>query len=439
MSDRKPTPMRIVFFTHYFPPEGNAPASRTYEHCQRWVKKGVDVTVITCAPNVPNGVVYEGYKNRLWPQRETVDGIRVIRVWTKIAANAGGLPRILNYVSYMMSAVFAFLFFCRRPNLIIATSPQFFCGWAGTLASILKWCPFVLEIRDIWPESIIAVGAMKEGFLTRCLERLEKWMYRSATHIVAVGNGYKQAILKRVPKLTNISVITNGVDLEMFAPLEPDDKFLEKWDLKGRFVCSYVGTIGMAHGLEVVLEAAKVLKARRRTDIKYCLVGDGANREKLEQKSREANLEDLVVFTGRLPKQEMATVLASSNALLIHLKPCDLFTTVIPSKMFEAMAMGRPIIMGVDGEARDIVVASKSGVAMAPGNEQDLVDAVCRLADDPQYTQQLSEAGRPFVAANYTRDLLANRFLNIMYDISNRRPVSELESLKPSEAERTSA
>ncbi len=261
---------------------------------------------------MPNGVVYEGYKNRLWPQREMIGEIKVIRVWTWIAANAGGLRRILNYVSYLISAILAFLFFCKRPNLIIATSPQFFCGWAGTISSILKWCPFVLEIRDIWPESIVAVGAMRKGIVTRSLELLEKWMYCSATHIVAVGQGYKQAILKRAPHLQNISIITNGVDLEQFSPQPVDPEFVKKWGLEDCFVCSYVGTIGLAHGLDVVIGAAEILKLQGRKDIKFCLVGDGANRSELESRSKRMNLLDLVVFTGRLPKEQMASVLASS-------------------------------------------------------------------------------------------------------------------------------
>ncbi len=406
--------MQIVFFSHYFPPEGNAPASRTYEHSLRWVKQGVDVTVITSAPNVPDGVVYDGYKNRLWPQRETVDGINVIRVWTYIAANAGGMKRILNYVSYLVSSVLVFLFFCKRPNLVVATSPQFFCGWAGACASWLKWCPFLLEIRDIWPESIIAVGAMKEGFLTRCLERMEKRLYRSATHIVTVGNGYKQAILKRTPNLQNISVITNGVDLENFSPMPPDEDFRNRWNWNEKFVCAYVGTIGMAHGLEVVLDAAEKLKQRGRQDICFCLVGDGARRKALEEQTLHRKLDSHVVFTGRLPKSEMGTVLASSQALLIHLKPCDLFTSVIPSKMFETMAMERPIILGVAGEAREIVTASGSGINMDPGNADQLVEAVCRLADDSEFTASLASQGRSFVSKHYTRDVLADRFLEVM-------------------------
>ena len=427
--------MDIVFFTHYFAPEGNAPANRTYDHCVRWAKEGANVTVITCAPNVPSGVVYEGYRNRFWPQRETIDGIEVIRVWTFIAPNSGGLRRILNYLTYLISAVFAYVFFCRRPNLVVATSPQFFCGWAGTIASILKWTPFVLEIRDIWPESIIAVGAMRRGLTTSLLEVLEKWMYLSATRIVTVGQGYKDAVLRRVPKLKNVSVITNGVDFNRFIPQPANQEFLERWNLQGKFVCSYVGTIGMAHGLEVVLQAAEILREKGREDIKFCLVGDGANRKKLEQQAEKLGVQNMVEFTGRLDKEQMSPVLASSNATLIHLRQCELFTTVIPSKVFESMAMARPIIMGVDGEAREIVNASESGLDMRPGNPHDLVKCVCELADNPQLTEQLSRQGRIYVAENFTRDILAARYLSLLAKIVNREVVDEKRVPVGSESE----
>ncbi len=416
--------MRIVFFTHYFPPEGNAPASRTYDHCVRWIAQGAEVTVITCVPNVPNGIVYDGYKNKFWPQVEMVDGIRVIRVKTYIAANSRALFRILNYASYLVSAVFAYLLKCKRPDLVIATSPQFFCGWAGTIASILKWTPFVLEVRDIWPESIIAVGAMRKGISSRFLEVLEKMMYQSATHIVAVGKGYKDAILKRVPNAQNISIVTNGVDIKKFNPRAPDQSFLEQWNLQDKFVCAYVGTIGMAHGLNVVIEAANILKQQGRTDIKFCLVGAGANLRDLQTQVTSLELDDFIVFTGRLAKDEMGTVLASSSALLIHLRKCELFTTVIPSKMFEAMAMCRPIIMGVDGEAREIVRSSGAGIDLEPGDSKGLVESVCKLADDPELAERLGKSGRPFVSTNYTRDRLARDYFEILEAVADHRPVS---------------
>ena len=379
--------------------------------------------MITCAPNVPNGIVYPGYKNRVWPQRENVDGVDVIRVWTYVAANAKAGKRILNFLSYMMSATLAFLFFCRRPQLVIATSPQFFCGWAGVIASWMKWCPFLLEIRDIWPESITTVGAMKKGLATRGLEVLERWMYRSATHIVAVGEGYKQKILEKANVADRVSVVTNGVDLDLFRPLPKSEEFLSKWNLNGRFVCAYVGTIGMAHGLDVVLRAARRLTSLGRMDIVFLMVGDGAERANLERRSRELGVESGVLFTGRLPKEEMDTVLASSDCLLIHLKKSDLFETVIPSKIFESMAMERPLIMGVRGEAAEIVRRSGSGIEMEPDNDQQLCDAVQRLRDDSTFYQSLCLSGRQFVAANYTRDGLADKFLKIIQSVVAQKPV----------------
>lgn len=409
--------MRIVFFTHYFPPEGNAPASRTFDHCLRWVRAGHDVTVITCAPNVPNGVIYDGYRNRLWPQKESMEGIKVIRTWTYVAANAGGAKRILNYVSYMVSAVFTFLFFCQRPKVVIATSPQFFCGWAGVIASYLKWTKFILEIRDIWPESIMTVGAMKKGTVTRALEMMERMMYRSANHIVAVGQGYRDNIVGKANVSNRISVVTNGVDPEQFQPQKKSEPFLVAHGLAGRFVCSYVGTIGMAHGLEVTIRAARILKESGRDDIVFCLVGDGARRDELEQLASDEGVSGLVRFTGRLDKSEMPVVLASSDCLLVHLKKSELFETVIPSKIFETMAMQRPLIMGVRGESAEIVRKSGSGIDMEPDNERELVAAVLKLRDDPDYYESLCAKGREFVIAHYTRDVLAGRFLEIIESV----------------------
>ncbi len=402
--------IRVLFFSHYFPPEGNAPASRTFEHCTRWARAGADVTVVTCAPNCPGGVVYPGYRNRFRSQVEVVHGIRVVRVWTYVAANAGFTRRIANYLSYMFAATLASIGL-PRPDVVVATSPQFFCGWAGVFASRLKRAPLVLEIRDIWPESIAAVGAIRNRWVLRLLERLERWLYLAARHIVAVGEGYRQNIVGKIGLPDRISVITNGVDLEQFAPQEPDGDFRRGLDLEGKFVCSYVGTIGMAHGLEVAVEAAEILARRRRRDIVFCIVGDGASRKSLQQRVRDLGLADNVRFLGRQPKERIPALLASSDACLIHLKKCDLFATVIPSKIFETMAMGRPIIMGVMGEACDIVLEAGAGIRMEPGSAESLVQAVTRLADDPALVTQLGTAARSFVASHYNRDDLARRFL----------------------------
>ncbi len=418
--------MHILFFSHYYPPEVNAPATRTSEHCQRWAAAGHEVTVVTCAPNCPQGVVYPGYRNRLWPQVEQVEGVRVVRVWTFLAANTGNIRRIVNFLSYLVSAVLASLWLA-RPDVIVATSPQFFCGWAGVLASRLRRVPLVLEIRDIWPESIQAVGAMRNGLLLHILERLERWMYLAAEHVVAVGDGYRDRILQRADVSNRISVITNGVDPKRFAPRPADTELLRRWHVEGKFVCSYIGTIGMAHGLEVVLETARLFKAQGRNDIAFCLVGDGSSRERLEAEVRRDGLEELVVFTGLQPKEDIPTILASSDACLVHLKKCDLFETVIPSKIFETMAMGRPIIMGVLGPARDIVLQSGAGMAMEPESATSLVNAVETLADNRLLATCLGRAGRQYVLANFNRDVLAERFLRLLENVAGQTPIRLLQ------------
>ncbi len=407
--------MKILFLSHYFPPEVNAPASRTYDHCKRWVRAGHDVTVITCVPNCPDGIVYEGYKNTFRRQTEYIDGIRVVRVWSYLAPNAGTARRIINYLSFAATAILAALRL-PRPDVLIATSPQFFCGWAGVLASRMRRVPFVLEIRDIWPEGIEAVGALQNRWLLRTLEWLERRMYCSAGHIVTVGNGYRDKIIEKAAVADRISVIPNGVDLELFTPRPPEKEFLQKWGLQDRFVCSWTGTIGMTCGLEVLLEAANTLKQKGRTDICFCLVGDGALRKRLQEMVKEGGLGDMIVFVGRQPKDRMPSILASSHACLVHLKKHEHFEALIPSKIFEMLAMRRPIIMGVRGQSLDIVNKAGAGVTMEPESAESLVKAVETLADDPELALRLGRAAREYVVINYNRDILADTFLRMLLD-----------------------
>jgi hypothetical protein len=408
MSDK---PRQILFFSHYFPPEGNAPASRVHEMAKRWVRCGHRVTVITCAPNQPNGVVYDGYRNRI-SQRETIDGIDVIRVWTYLAANKGTIKRIMNYVSFMISATARSLF-TRRPDIIIATSPQFFCGWAGVLCKWLRWRPFILEIRDIWPESIVTVGAINKGRLIRLLEWLEIRMYRAATRIVAVGEGYARQIADKSIPREKIDVVNNGVDREFYQPRDPDPHLIEKYHLQGKFVCAYIGTIGMACGLRTALDAAELLKQRQRNDVAIMLVGDGAVREELAEEARQRGL-DNVIFTGRQDKSLMPAFLSIAGASLVHLRRSELFRSVLPSKIFEAAAMARPIILGVEGEAAQLVDKAGGGICIEPENAEQLVDAILRLADDPQLRQQLGQSGHDYIVEHFDRDKLANDYLEVI-------------------------
>ena len=401
--------MRILFFSHYFPPEGNAPASRTYAHCRRWAAAGHDVTVVTSAPNHPRGVLYPGYRNRL-RQVEDWDGIRVVRVVTFLAANAGTWRRTLNYLSYMVSAtVLGSLE--RRPDVVMATSPQFFCGWAGVLVSKIRRVPFILEIRDLWPESIAAVGAIRSRMVIGLLARLELAMYRAARQIVTVGEGYRQRLLERGADDERVAVVMNGVDDELFSPRDGDARLAERVGVAGRFVVTYCGVIGMAHGVEVVLRAASHL--REKSEVVFLMVGDVACFDDLKGTAERDGL-DNVVFTGNVAKDWVPGLIALSDVCLVHLRASDTFTSVMPSKIFEAAAMAKPVILGVRGFAAEFVETAGCGVCIEPENEHELVDAVLRLSADRALCERLGQAGRDYVTGHFSRDELARDYLDVI-------------------------
>ena len=344
--------MRILFFSHYFPPEGTAGANRTFAHCKRWSAAGHDVTVVTCAPHYPRGVLYPGYRNCL-RQIEYMEGIRVIRVFTYLAANEGIWKRIANQASYMLTAV-CFGSFERKADVVIATSGPFFCGWVGVFISKIRRLPLFLEIRDLWPESISAVDAMRSKAVLQMLERFERWMYRAARHIVTVGEGYRQGLVKRGVESERISVVMNGVDRERFHPMAKDRMFADQLGVTDRFVITYCGTVGMAHGLNVVLRAAALLLAHGRQEFVFLLVGNGAEYRDLRARAVQQRLHN-VIFTGSLDRSLIPNVLSLSDVCFVHLRKSKTFETVMPSKIFEAAAMARPIILGVRGFAQEFV------------------------------------------------------------------------------------
>ncbi len=408
--------MRILFLSHYFPPEVNAPASRTHEHCRAWVQAGHEVHVLSNVPNHPAGKVYPGYHNRV-VQREEVSGINVWRVLTFLAPNRGVLRRGLNYSFYLVMAVLVAPFL-PRVDIVVSTSPQFFCGLAGYFVSRIKRVPWVLEIRDLWPESIVAVGAMRRSFTLRCLAGLAKFAYRKADLVLCVTDSFKTAIMAEGIPGEKIAVIKNGVDLAFYA-LEsiPDPESAEipgLGDIRGKFVAAYVGTHGMAHGLDTVLKAAALL--RDVPDVVFLLVGDGAQREHLLQKRDSMKL-DNVVMLEQQPKAMMPMIWAITGASLVVLRNEPTFLSVIPSKIFESMAMQRPIILGVRGESQALVEQSGAGICIQPENAEELAAAVRRLHVDAGERRKMGEAGRRFVAENFDRKMLAARYLDLLAEV----------------------
>jgi glycosyltransferase involved in cell wall biosynthesis len=401
--------MNILFFCHYFPPEVNAPASRTHEHCREWVKAGHNVTVVTCAPNHPFGRIYPGYRNRLW-QEEMIDGIRVVRIWTYLAANEGFLRRSANYLSYMAAATLATLFL-PKPHVVLSTSPQFFCGLAGYAASRIKRVPWVLEVRDLWPASIVAVGAMRGGPMIRLLERLEAWAYRKADRIIPVTDSFRPHIEARGAAAEKIVVVKNGVDLARFGRPEVDRELARELGVEGKFVAAYFGTHGMAHGLDAILQAAALL--RDEAGIAFLMVGDGADCARLRALKERFGLAN-VIMLGQQPKDRLPALWGLADAALVLLRKSELFKTVIPSKLFEAMGASRPIVLGIEGEARAIVERAGCGVAIEPENAEQLAAAVRWLADHPELARSMGSKGHACVAREYDRKVLAARLEGVL-------------------------
>lgn len=404
--------MHILVFSHYYPPEVNAPASRTAEHARAWVTAGHRVTVVTSAPNHPAGVLYPGYRNRLF-QRETVDGVEVVRVWTFLAANSGFAKRISNYVSYMVTALMAVPRLA-RPDVIMSTSPQFFCGLAGLGTRWMRRAPWVLEVRDLWPESIVTVGAMKKGRAIRFLEWLERLAYRKADRVVSVTDSFVSHIAERRGR-DDVAVLKNGVDLELFRKECDGAATKARFGLDGRIVAAYVGTHGMAHGLDTLLDAAARLADDPR--IGFLLVGDGAERARLEVRAQEMGLNNLHI-AGQLPKNEMPAIWSATDISLIILRKSDTFKSVLPSKIFEAMAMECPVILGVEGEAKALLEVANAGISIEPEDAKALADAVLQLADDRDAAAAFGRNGLDHVRAHFDRNVIAGRYLALLEEVA---------------------
>lgn len=374
--------MRILFLSDNFPPEVNAPASRTYEHCREWVSLGHEVTVITGAPNFPKGILYPGYKNAFY-QTEIIDGIRVVRVWTLIAANRGVWKRSLDYSSFMASSFLASLA-NRGFDVVIGTSPQIFTVCSAFMVGKLKKIPFVFELRDLWPESIKAVDALRMSAIIKVFERLELYLYKKSSKIISVTESFKENLISRGVEPSKIEVVINGVDLTRFRPQLKDQELIDRYGLGGKFVVGYVGTHGMAHALDTLLYSAVMFQNGDSGDdqIRFLFLGDGAEKLKLMELAQSLSLKN-VVFVDSVPKNEVARHWSLLDVAIIHLKKDPLFRTVIPSKLFECMGMGIPIAHGVKGESARIVENHNLGLLFEPENPASLYQTLKKMQSNP--------------------------------------------------------
>lgn len=401
--------MKLLFVSQYYPPESNAPANRVSRLARAWAsEEGFDVTVLTGFPNHPEGRVYPGFDARK-PVRERDGDVRVVRAPIYAAPNAGVIKRSMAYASFCTSASSLGPWLVGRPDVVIATSPQLLVGVAGAWLSRAFRCPFVLEVRDLWPDSIVAVGALREGHpVVRGLHGVEESLYRRADHIVVVTESFREILAQRGVPPDKLSFVPNGVDRDLFVPGPPPDPD----PYPGRFVVCFAGTVGMAHGLGTVLDAARLAK-QEMPEVLFLVVGDGAERKELEARAVREGL-DNVSFTGRVPRERVPELLRRAEISLVMLKDDPLFRTVLPSKLFESMGCARPMLLGVDGEARRLVERAEAGLYFVPSDPRALLDGIRALAADPARRDRMGRAGHHVATTEFDRGVLAHRYADIL-------------------------
>jgi glycosyltransferase involved in cell wall biosynthesis len=412
--------MKILYVSQYFPPEMGAPAARAVELSRHWAAAGHDVTVLTGFPNHPTGVVPPEYRDKIRrlvvreeKDREKKDGVNVVRTWLLPLPNRKAHERMLNYSSFCASAATTGLFLpC--PDVVIATSPQLLVGLSGWWLARWKRVPFVFEVRDLWPESLSAVGmGDSHSPLHRALAWIAGFLYRRADQIVVVTPAFEDYLVEhwRVPR-KKISVIENGVETRLFSP-EPFSaeatNLRRELAAEEKFVVSYIGTMGMAHGLETVIDAATRLRDSN-PEIVFLMVGEGAEKARIIALAQECGLTNLR-FVDQQPRKKIPAYICASDVCLVPLKKTELFKTVLPTKMLEFMSCARPVVLGVDGQARAILEEAKGGLAIEPENVDALVTAILYLAGNRGLAEELGRNGRDFIVRRFSRQQTAENYI----------------------------
>lgn len=403
--------MRIAYVSHYFVPEPAAPAARVHELARAWVAAGHDVTVLTAFPNHPVGQIPPAYRGR-WCTTERLDGIRVLRNWLYAVPNRGVGRRGLDHLSFMLSVLVFGLPRLGQVDVVIASSPTLFSAVSAWLIARLRRVPFVLEVRDLWPEAIIDLGLLRRASLpAQVLAALARFLYAQAARVVVVTESFADRLAAQDVPRAKLAVIPNGADTRLFSPEADGRATRAALGLDDQFVVAYVGSHGLSHGLDAVLEAAA-----RQPDVIYLMVGDGAERQRLLAERERRGLANVRMLPS-VPKPQVPGVYAAADACLVPLRDVPLFETFVPSKLFEALAAGRPVIGAVRGEARAILAHSGGALLVEPEDASAMAEAVQRLRDDASLRAELGRRGRAFVAQRYDRDALARRYLDLLHDL----------------------
>ncbi|MFZ0731384.1 MAG: glycosyltransferase family 4 protein [Candidatus Sulfotelmatobacter sp.] len=415
--------MKILYLSQYFLPEMGAPAARASELARHWARAGHKVYVLTGFPNHPTGVVPPEWRSRLRRLifHEQLDGVDIFRTWLWPLPNRRAHERMRNYASFFVSAALRGLTL-PRPDVIIASSPQLLVGLSGWWLAFARQIPFVFEVRDLWPESLVAVGAGTEGSLLHTvLGKVAGFLYQRANLVVVVTPAFKDHLIERwrVPS-EKIAIVENGVETNLFAPASTDTILTVRRQLgaEPKYLVCYIGTMGMAHGLETLLAAAEQLR-NTHPQVLFLLIGEGAEKERIQSLAQSRSLAN-VQFLDQQPREKIPALICASNACLVLLKKTDVFKTVIPTKMLEFMACARPVILGVEGQARQIVEDSAAGLVIEPENAEALAAAIDRLIANPALGPALGQKGREYIVKNFSRAATAEKYIGVLQGMPRR-------------------
>jgi lipopolysaccharide/colanic/teichoic acid biosynthesis glycosyltransferase len=357
-------------------------------------------------------------KTRLVSEQDC-DGVRVLRAYTYPALHRSFVWRVVSFLSFMCTSVWAGLR-AGPVDVIMGTSPPIFQAISAWLVALLRRKPFLLEIRDLWPEFAIDMGVLKNPLLIGLSRWLEGFLYARATHLLVNSPAYRAYLINKGIPASKVSLIANGVDPAMFAPEADGNAIRERWQLGSRFVVTYAGALGIANDIPVILQAAAQL--RDHDDIRFLIVGDGKERTALTAQAQQMQLTN-VIFTGPQPKSEMPTLLAASDACIAILQNIPLFRSTYPNKVFDYMAAARPTLLAIDGVIREVIEAANGGVFVPPGNPATLASTVLLLARDREKARVMGKSARAYVVEHFNRQQQAEQFVALTQDVAhmNRR------------------
>ncbi len=403
--------MKLLILTQYFPPEIGAPQNRLYELAVRLKQKGVNISVLTAMPNYPQMEIHAAYKGKFYHYEE-MNGLHIHRSWIYVSKSKGIFKRLLNYFSFVKSSAWVGLFKLGKFDFILCESPPLFLGMTAYFLKKIKGAKLIFNVSDLWPESAEKLGLVQNKFFLNIAARLEEFMYRKSELISGQTQGIVKSISERFPDKKTYW-LPNGVDLAYYNT----NTVITDWRNKNNFstedfILLYAGIIGHAQGLEVIIKAAKELEKYSR--IKFVLLGSGPEKEKLQALKQSLNTGNLFFFDA-VTKKEMPKIIATIDVAVIPLKKLDLFKGAIPSKIFENLAMKKPILLGVEGEAKELFIdEGKCGLAFIPENEKDLAVKIIELYNNKNELITFGENGYRYVEQKFTRDKIATEFWNFI-------------------------